>query len=940
MSFYFFFVKNKELVDRKALNVVFIEDFDLIDLILIIQMNVSMKKSLLFFFLFFSLVNIYAQNTILWEKVNGSSLIGKKAILTNSDQLHYKLNSELMAAKLSATTKVTVENSTIEITIPNTSGVLERFLVWESSNFEPELQAKYPEIRAYEGKGLDDKMAKIHFSLAPTGIQTMVLRTDKPTEYIEQNPNDKTSYVLFTSKNSATSTSRLVCGVKDQILNENSTKKTAKTAANNKVFKTFRLALSCTGEYTAYFGGTKTGALTAMNATLTRVNGIFNKDLAVKVVLIANNDAVIFTDAATDPYSDAKKGTTADTDDNDFWSKEVQSTLTSYIGEANYDIGHLFGATGGGGNAGCIGCVCVSPTASDVMGKGSAYTSPSDGVPQGDTFDVDFVVHEMGHQLGATHTFSYKKEGNGTSVEPGSGSTIMAYAGVTGDYDVQDNSDDYFAYTSIQQIQNNLSTKTCPVSTSISNNPPYVDAGADYTIPISTAFILTGTGSDPDGDSVTYNWEENDNATTTFSSNSIAYATKPNGPLFRSVAPISSPVRYVPAFTSVVQNKLTSTWESVSSIARTLNFSLTARDNAALGFAQTNSDTKVVNVVATAGPFVVTAPNTDGIGWLKGNSYAITWNVNNTNTLQGSSAINIRLSTDGGLTFPIVLASNTPNDGSETVLIPTDVPTSTACRILIEPTANIYYAVNSKPFSIGYTVTNECNSYSFGSAISIPYTNNGTFTTRTVSVPASTGTISNVNVLVNVTHTRMSDIEIQIVNPQGTIVSLFNKSCGTTNATLNLKFDDSGVALDCSKTTEQIIIPDSSLSAFNGQSAEGTWTFRVRDAVVGNFGTINSASVNICNQTYTLGTNDLETIDFSLYPNPNKGNFTVQFESTSASGVKIYVHDVLGKSVYHRTFEPTGTFNQNIQLGDVASGVYLVTVVDGERRTVKKIIVN
>ena len=82
------------------------------------------------------------------------------------------------------------------------------------------------------------------------------------------------------------------------------------------------------------------------------------------------------------------------------WNAQLQSTLTSIIGEANYDIGHMFGASGGGGNAGCIGCVCVNGS------KGSGITSPADGIPQGDNFDIDYVVHEVGHQLGANHTFS------------------------------------------------------------------------------------------------------------------------------------------------------------------------------------------------------------------------------------------------------------------------------------------------------------------------------------------------------------------------------------------------------------------------------------------------------------------------------------------------------------------------------------------------------
>ncbi|MFD1601426.1 reprolysin-like metallopeptidase [Flavobacterium artemisiae] len=892
-----------------------------------------MRKKILYIFFSLCCTVGYAQKEVLWKQVNAVSVSSKKAETTGSEKLYFTLNSDLLTAKLGAVLDKTTSVNAVEITFPNSEGVLERFSVWESSNFEPELQAKYPEIRSYEGKGIDDKAAKIHFSVAPIGVQTMVFRPEKPTEYIEQNTENKSQYVFFKSTDNAESKMLLECKTANLISESTSNSKTAKTAANTKQFRTFRLALSCTAEYTTYFGGTKAAALAGMNATMTRVNGVFNKDLALKLVLIANNDAVIYTDASTDPYSVASTGA------NGAWGQELQTTLTNTIGNANYDIGHLFGAAGGGGNANCIGCVCVNPTTSVPLGKGSAFTSPSNQRPQGDTFDIDYVAHEMGHQLGATHTFSYDLEGSGTNVEPGSGSTIMAYAGVTRNYDVQSNSDDYFAYASIIQIQNNLANKSCAVITSTVNNPPVIDAGLNYTIPISTPFILTGTGSDPEGNTITYTWEQYDNATSTSGANSIAYATKPNGPLFRSFAPTTSPVRYMPALSSVLNNTLTTRWESVSSIAKTMNFTLTGRDNAADGTAQTQTDAMIVTVNASAGPFAVTSQNTENIGWDKGSSQTITWSVNNTTSLSGSANVNIKLSTDGGLTFPIILAANTPNDGSETITVPTSVDVSTNCRIWIQPTDNIYYAVNSKPFAIGYTVTTNCNSYSFASSFTIP--SSSTYGTRTVSVPASTGTVSDVNVSVNVTHDRMSDVDIQILSPSGTIVQLFNKNCsGSSNTNLVLQYDDDGVALDCSKTTTQIIVPVDYLSAFIGQNPQGTWTLRARDTETGQFGTINSASINICNKTTTLGTADFENVAFVLYPNPNQGSFTISFESESQKGVQIVVHDILGKRVYDKTFENTGTFNQNIQLQNAASGIYLVTVIDGERRTVKKVVVN
>ena len=898
-----------------------------------------MKRIILFFVIVFSSTAIYAQESSFWKKIIQDKVaiadrINGKPIADN--QLMFALDEAALKNSLETLQNKTSKQSRIEITIPNMSGELEKFSVWESSNFEPELQAQNPDIRAYNGIGITDKKASLYFSLSPKGIQTMILRGGSGSEFIEPYSKDHSVYVLFDSKSRVQGSLPFTCKTEDVALNKELLNKTGKIAANNRVFKTLRLALSCTGEYTAFHGGTVANALAAMNATMTRVNGVFNKDLALKLSIIANNNLIIYTDAATDPYSDSVTGVEGS------WNEELQNNLTATITNSGYDIGHLFGADGGGGNAGCIGCVCVNPTVADPTAKGSAFTSPSDGIPQGDTFDIDFVAHEMGHQLGANHTFSYEIEGTGVNVEPGSGSTIMAYAGITSGYNVQSNSDDYFAYASIKQIQDNLLSKSCPVSTLLTNSPPTISAGPDYIIPKGTAFILKGSGSDLNGDVVTYCWEQNDTAVNSTNPPvnedgdfSFALPTKIYGPNFRSFYPSSSSVRYMPALSSVLANKLTTTWESVSTIARTLTFVLTGRDNAALGTAQTNTDEMLVNVSGTVGPFAVTSQNTDNLGWSQGATETITWDVNNTTTLGGSTNVNIKLSTDGGVTFSTILASNTPNDGSHTITVPN--VTAEDCRILIEPTANIYYAVNSASFAIGYSVASSCNTYTFSAPFPIP--ESASYSTRTITVPASAGVVSDVNFAVAFTHTFLSDVEIDVVNPQGTIVKLFDRSCGSLSSSLSLNYDDLGNSLDCAVTTAQTVTPFELLSTFNGLSPQGNWTFRVRDMQKNDTGTINSASITICTKTYTLGIPDIEINDFVVYPNPNKGNFNIQFTATSSAGVKVLVHDILGKKLFENEFQNKSNFNENIQLENAQPGIYLLTVLDGSRKEVRKIVI-
>ncbi|GIZ09925.1 reprolysin-like metallopeptidase [Flavobacterium sp. UMI-01] len=890
-----------------------------------------MKKYAFLLLFFIGYLTSFSQNNNPWTRINNTpNTIYNKNTQNNTTQppLLFSLDLETFKQSLTKLNSKTAKTASIEISIPNTEGVLESYAIQESSNFEPELQAKYPEIRAYQGTGLTDKNAKLHFSLSPKGIQTIVLRTGAVSEFIEAYPEDKTKYIIFSSKERDKGSLPFVCKTEDINLNKQLLNQTAKLTANNSVFKTLRLALSCTGEYTAYHGNTKAGALAGMNATMTRVNAIFNRDLAVKLNIIANNDLIIYTNAATDPYSNSNS--------LENWALELQNTLTAVITNNGYDIGHLFGASGGGGNASCIGCVCVNPTTQNPYGKGSGYTSPSNGKPEGETFDIDFVAHEMGHQLGGNHTFSYEIEGTGVSVEPGSGSTIMGYAGVTDDYDIQSNSNSYFAYASILQIQTNLATKSCPVSTTITNNnSPQVSAGADYTIPKSTPFILKGTATDADGDTLTYTWEQNDSASTANHENSLAIPTKTNGPLFRSLPPSSSPIRYMPNYENVLANKLTSTWESVSSVGRNLRFVFTARDNAAQGSAQTNSDEMIVTVSNTTGPFSISSQNTENITWSQGNTETISWTVNNTNTLPGSATVNIKLSIDGGLTFPITLATNTPNDGNETITVPN--LTEKNCRLLIEPTNNIYYALNSQTFSIGYSVDYTCNTYTFSAPFSIP--ERSSYTTRTIAHPATAGIVSDVNFNVNLTHAFLSDIQMDVVSPNGTIVKLFERSCSDTNGTLALTYDDSGSDLSCGLSTTQTITPYGTLSSFNGESPEGNWTFRIRDAYPDDTGTLNTASVTICTKTYTLKEPNFRILNFALYKNPNNGKFKVSFESDSTNTINIQIHDISGKRILEKEFPKTFQFLEEIEIPNAQAGIYFFQLSSGEKKIIQKIIV-
>lgn len=849
---------------------------------------------------------------------------------------YYSLNLTSLRQTLFSAPKIASESNVI-VSIPNVDGEMEQYRVWENSNFAPELQAQFPDIRAYAGVGIKDKTASIRISIAPSGIQTMVLRGDKKSEFIEPYSADGSKYALFNSESERTEGEvPFVCSTQDDHELEDKLQKLGAngTFSNTQSFKTFRLALSCTAEYTAFFGGVPQ-ALAGMNATMSRVNGVFAIDLAIKLELIANNTALIYTNPTTDPYSDAEAGSSG------AWNAELQNNLTATIGNAAYDIGHLFGASGGGGNAGCIGCVCGN-------GKGSAFTSPSNNVPAGDLFDIDYVAHEIGHQLGANHTFSHNTEFNGVNVEPGSGSTIMGYAGIT-NYNVQNNSDDYFTYRSILQIQTNLATKTCPTSVPMANTPPTISAGLDYTIPKGTPFILTGTGTDAETNgALTFTWEQNDPSSTTETSgaSSVASPTKTTGPNFRSVAPSASPVRYMPALSTVLNNSLTSTYESVSNVARTLNFTLTGRDHGPLG--QTNTDAMVVTVNANVGPFNVTSQNIPNTSWTQGGTETITWAVNNTTSLVGSANVDILLSTDGGLTYPIVLKANTPNDGSEAITVPNVA--APFCRVMVKPTGNIYYDISPVSFAIGYvvTTTTTCTPFTVNPNAAIAYNaaNPGWYVLGQVNVP-NNFTISDLDLSLNITHSKINDLRIGLVKPgSGTIDAIvYDKNCpsfGLVPTSIIATFDDSGQDLVCSGiASSNTYKPVNSFEMFNGLNSAGLWRIAIYDTAAANNGTFNSFTLTLCQTTTTvvLSNEDFSLTNFSIYPNPNNGNFTVQFDSKSSNEIKIGVHDLRGRQVFNKAYQNSGVFNQNLELNNVQAGVYLVTVQDGDRKEVKKIVI-
>ncbi len=506
----------------------------------------------------------------------------------------------------------------------------------------------------------------------------------------------------------------------DSLLNPNNLiPDAAPDVTSGTQLRTYRLALAADNEYCAAVGGnTVAGCLAAQVLIMNRVNGVYERDVAIHMNIIANNDLIVYAgDNMTCPVPG---GSTACTSSNDPYTNNSGSTmltentnnLNTVIGSANFDIGHVF-STGGGGVA-SLGVPCGSSKARGVTGLSN---------PVGDAFAIDYVAHEMGHQWGANHTFngnvSNCSGGNrsaSSAYETGSGITIMAYAGICGNQDLALHSIDTFHVKSLEAIVAYSQTgngNTCAVTTSSGNTPPTVAVvgGPSFNIPKQTPFSLTATASDVNNDSITYDWEEYDlGAATTAVPNTDASGAMP---VLRPYSPTVSGTRVFPSMTYILNNANVPpstydcgrgspclTGELLPQIGRTMTFQVVARDNRA-NAGGINTATATVVVDGNSGPFAITAPNT-GVTFPANSTQTVTWNVANTTASPVSAAnVKISFSSDGGNTFPTVLLASTPNDGSETVTIPNVATTSG--RIKVESASGIFFDISDADLTVTAT---------------------------------------------------------------------------------------------------------------------------------------------------------------------------------------------------------------------------------------------
>ncbi|EGU50553.1 hypothetical protein VINI7043_11771 [Vibrio nigripulchritudo ATCC 27043] len=595
------------------------------------------------------------------------------------DQLKYHLNQTVTAS----TDLVNERAASVDLSIPLPNGGYETFVVAPNQVLPAELAARYPGIKTFSGTSAETNNTRIVLDYTLQGFHAMVTSEKYGTFYIDpyESGNTRTYISYFKKDYHKTKDLRLIEETlthSDSQLNNAPSFRSGRSGFGTSdmyPLRTYRLAIATTYEYSRFHGGTKQSVMSAVATTINRVNEIYERDLAIRLQLIPTTDQLFSLDV-NDYYTNNR---------SDLMQGESQIVIDNVIGQQGYDVGHLFSATGGG--SALIGSVCT-------RGKGSGVSGL--GMPMGDAFDIDIVAHEIGHQFGAEHTHNTGcNRVSYNAVEPGSGSTIMGYAGVCGP-NVQVNSDAMFHSYSIGNVRHFMDRgygSGCGTSEMSLNTPPVVRAGPDVTIPKETPFVLTGSAADTeDQASLTYSWEQIDRGDLV----ARPTANQVTGPTFRAKLPTVSPTRYLPNLDAIINNQ-TPTWEVLSSVARSYKFRLVARDNNTES-PQVSWDERVITVDGTAGPFLVSEPNTK-INWLPGSTQTVRWQVAGTHLPPVSvSLVNILLSLDGGKTYPHTLAKNSPNTGKAEVVLPNSI--SNTARIKVEAVDNIFFDISNVDFSI------------------------------------------------------------------------------------------------------------------------------------------------------------------------------------------------------------------------------------------------
>ncbi len=832
----------------------------------------------------------------------------------------YNLSEKLDAARLNdAPYRFERVSSDIFLHFPvDELGHFEKFEMFKTRYMEADLSSEYPDIQTFAGKSKTGKL--LYLSVTPYGIHGTVLRPGQNTFLVKQ--YDPSRWIAFDRAEQPTEET-FICETPEAEAGTSSNSDTqARPLFFDGIMRKYRYAISTTGEFSQYHlnrlgippsetdANKKAAVIGELVTAITRMNSVYEKDFAISLMLVNNNDAIVFLDASNDPFDNNTTSMGSLLNAN-------QNTQDNYIGSTNYDVGQVW-CQGGLQGLAQLTVVCSS----GMKARGAVRGS----YPETDRFIISVASHELGHQFGAQHVFYNSCGGNRQddhAVEIGSGTTIMAYAGICPP-NLQYFTDDRFNYISIKDFRANLfDTGSCSQNINLNNQAPSVNAGPDRYIPKQTPFVLTAVASDPDGDTLTYVWDEED--IPSHNQSSPPQPTWIDGPMFRPYAERTENYRYFPKLDDILSatgNNPSTQWEVLPSVGRLLKFNVTVRDRNLQG-GQTMNDVIYLGIDASAGPFVFTSQTSDEI-WAVGQTVNITWDVAGTNTGNVNTPYLHLLLARDGRHFTDTLAAHIVNNGSYSFTVPAHLSTPNG-RIMLKADNNYFFAVALGTITIGnYQET--CN-HTFTSSpnISIPDNDlNGIADTLSIT---ENELISDLNVHVNITHPYVSDLKISLTAPDGTEQILWDNSCGGQD-NLSVTFDDEGSTISCNNLTGHII-PVNPLHVFDSKYTQGDWILKVQDTQSPDGGLLNGWSLDFCYIQQHVEKTDFDFVN--VYPNPASDILSVELPNQNNNNINISVYDINGRRLIEKNITPSEPFVKiSLNILNLSDGNYILRIQQGK----------
>lgn len=643
-------------------------------------------------------IGIYLMNILpslgqYWNPIEQPILKNDVPVITNATKAQWlELDYSRIEALLYQSPQENLTKNKISkniIKLPFHDGSFKEFYIVESSVMQAKLQAKYPHLRSYKGYCKSDPGINVRLNINGRNLHAAIHGT-AGVHYIDEVNGKYIAYDVHSVTYDMDPNIPL-CGVQDEHQNLGAHEDLVTrniTSGETISFRTYRLAISCTGEYGSWKGSVER-VLEDMVTGVNRMNQIFENELSMRLILVNDNDKILFFDRDTDPYTNTANGGAM--------ISVNTATINNRIGSNAYDLGHVYSTSCNVGGIAALSSMCTA-----IKGNGCTCHYRN---------DIDYMAahvtsHEIGHQMSAQHTFNFCRGDNeslGNGFEPGSGSTIMSYGGLCGNNNVVPVGDDYYHNASLGQIYNHLrdggTADGCAMKEETDNFAPEIslDYPNKFSIPTKTYFVLKGSATDANNDPLTYVWEQMNAGP-----RSALGSPMGNAPNFRSFPPSPNPERFF------VQPKYILAGvgdknEVLPRESKTMEFNFVVRDNHMGGGTAVwegirfdvvpDADGKEFKITNFDAPKEIFPGMTDTIKWEVAHTAKSPINC---------STVDLYYYAGGSSDFStdkwILLKKDLPNTGSAEFQFPNVVQSKV--RLILKASNSIFFTINKRNLEI------------------------------------------------------------------------------------------------------------------------------------------------------------------------------------------------------------------------------------------------